>query len=116
MEQGVSPLISLLIDDLVEEHREQEGAVAELVAHADDLVTRPDWGPVAMTLRAGIDALVWDLEASIRLEDDVLFARFDGAPCQGPAMWRGPRVAFSRAEGVIPGRCEGCTSQCGSAS
>jgi regulator of cell morphogenesis and NO signaling len=87
MEHGGGRLIGHLIDDLVPEHRAHEEAVARLQAMVAALPASSAPDDAIDTLRAGTAALVADLTEHVRIEDDVLFRRFDAYPrTSGPGM------------------------------
>jgi regulator of cell morphogenesis and NO signaling len=77
MEQGGNTLIGHLIDDLVREHRAHEEAVARLESLTAGLAAPPDRERTVDALRAGVAKLVDDLGMHVRLEDEVLFPRFE---------------------------------------
>jgi regulator of cell morphogenesis and NO signaling len=80
MEQGGGALIGLLIDDLERDHRAHEQAISRLEALSSGLAATPEGAGAADALRAGVNKLVADLRAHMRLEDEVLFRRFSAAP------------------------------------
>jgi regulator of cell morphogenesis and NO signaling len=76
IEQGGGSLVGHLVDDMASEHESHRAAIArlgELVAQLPS--AEPD--PAVATLRSGIGKLVADLHEHMRIEDDILFARFD---------------------------------------
>lgn len=78
MEQGGHALIGLLVDDLDAEHRAHEVAIDALLA----LV----WEPAAESLREPVQRFVNELQAHVRIEDDVLFRRFPRDRALRPIM------------------------------
>jgi regulator of cell morphogenesis and NO signaling len=80
MEQGGNALIGRLIDDLERDHRAHEEAISRLEALSAGLSGQPAREGSADALQAGVVKLVADLEAHIRLEEDVLFPRFGMSP------------------------------------
>jgi regulator of cell morphogenesis and NO signaling len=80
MEQGGSPLIGHLIDDLEREHRAHDEAIARLEALRAALSVPPGREGVAEALRAGVAKLVDDLRQHMHAEDDLLFPPFAVAP------------------------------------
>lgn len=68
MEQGGHALIGLLVDDLDAEHRAHEVAIEGLLALMDE--------PGAESLRPPVQRFVDELQAHVRIEDEVLFPRF----------------------------------------
>jgi regulator of cell morphogenesis and NO signaling len=80
MEQGGGRLIGHLIDDLVPEHRAHEDCIARLEALVSALPAPPGRDGTVDALRAGAARLVADLVEHVRLEDEVLFRRFDAFP------------------------------------
>lgn len=76
IEQGGGSLVGHLVDDMASEHDAHRAAIArlgELVAQ----LPSPDADPAVATLGQGIAKLVADLDAHMRIEDEVLFARYD---------------------------------------
>jgi regulator of cell morphogenesis and NO signaling len=80
MEQGGNALIGRLIDDLERDHRAHEEAISRLEALSAGLSGQAARHGSADALQAGVVKLVADLEAHIRLEEDVLFPRFGMSP------------------------------------
>mgnify|MGYP005845998039 CR=1 FL=1 len=80
IEQGGSPLIGHLIDDLAREHRSHDDAIARLEALVAALSVPPGCEGAAQALRAGVAKLVDDLRQHMHAEDDVLFPRYADAP------------------------------------
>jgi regulator of cell morphogenesis and NO signaling len=80
MEQGGNALIGRLIEDLEGDHRAHAQAISRLEALAGGLSGHPGPGEGADALQAGAAKLVADLQAHIRLEEDVLFPRFGPSP------------------------------------
>ncbi|MFO1341488.1 MAG: hemerythrin domain-containing protein [Burkholderiaceae bacterium] len=80
MEQGGSPLVGLLIDDLEREHRTHEASIERLQSLLAALVVPAGREAAAEAVRAAAGRLVADLSEHVRLEDEDLFARFAAAP------------------------------------
>lgn len=80
MEQGGGTMIGLLIDDLERDHRDHECAVSRLEVLALALPPLGGHEAAADSLRGGVAKLVADLRTHMRVEDEVLFPRFGGAP------------------------------------
>jgi regulator of cell morphogenesis and NO signaling len=80
IEQGGGPLVGHLVDDMVAEHRDHEAGEAEVRALLDAMASPAGAGADACALREAIEALFADLAEHVRLEDEVLFARFGDAP------------------------------------
>jgi regulator of cell morphogenesis and NO signaling len=82
IEQGGGSLVGHLVDDMASEHEAHRAAIARLGELVGDL---PRDDGAAATLRQGITKLVADLEEHMRIEDDILFARYDAprAPILG---------------------------------
>jgi regulator of cell morphogenesis and NO signaling len=80
IEQGGGALVGHLVDDMVGEHRMHEDSVAEVRALLADFVPPPDGAADVSALRAAVEALFADLAEHVRIEDEVLFARFGDAP------------------------------------
>jgi regulator of cell morphogenesis and NO signaling len=80
IEQGGSPLIGHLIDDLAREHRAHDEAIARLEELLAALHVAPEHVGIAGALRAGVAKLVDDLRQHMHAEDDVLFPPFAAAP------------------------------------
>lgn len=78
--QGGGPMVGHLVDDMVGEHRQHEAGVAEVRALLDVLEPPPGAEVDGAALRAALEALFADLEEHLRIEDDILFARFAAAP------------------------------------
>jgi regulator of cell morphogenesis and NO signaling len=78
--QGGGPLVGHLVDDMVEEHRVHEAGVAELRALLEASAPPPGAEVDGAALRAALEALFADLAEHVRIEDDILFARFAFAP------------------------------------
>jgi regulator of cell morphogenesis and NO signaling len=81
--QGGGALVGHLVDDMVAEHRAHEATVAEVRALLAALVPAPGGESTVEALRAAVESLFADLAEHVRIEDEVLFARFDDAP-RGP--------------------------------
>jgi regulator of cell morphogenesis and NO signaling len=80
IEQGGGPLLGHLIDDMVGEHRQHEEAVAEVRGLLAAAAAAPGAEAGMASLRSAIEALFTDLAEHVRLEDEVLFARFAAVP------------------------------------
>ncbi len=78
MEQGGHALIGLLVDDLDAEHRAHEVAIEALLA----LMAEPGAEP----LRQPVQRFVDELQAHVRIEDEVLFRRFPRDRAMRPIM------------------------------
>jgi regulator of cell morphogenesis and NO signaling len=76
MEQGGSPLIGLLIDDMRGEHRAHEQEIARVQALMSGLTAPAEVRAEAAALRAAVAKLLDDLAQHIAAEDDDLFLRF----------------------------------------
>lgn len=85
IEQGGGALVGHLVDDMVGEHRLHEAGVAEVRALLEALQPPTGAEGDAAALREAVEALFADLAEHVRLEDEVLFARFAGAP-RGPIV------------------------------
>jgi regulator of cell morphogenesis and NO signaling len=83
IEQGGSPLIGALIDDITREHAEHEAAVAALRARHRALPLLPP--AQATPLHHRLERFLHELAEHAALEESVLFAPFAGAPRRGPA-------------------------------
>jgi regulator of cell morphogenesis and NO signaling len=80
IEQGGSPPIGHLIDDLGREHRAHDEAIARLETLLDALHVAPEHVGIAVALRTGVAKLVDDLRQHMHAEDDVLFPPYAAAP------------------------------------
>jgi regulator of cell morphogenesis and NO signaling len=80
IEQGGAPLVGHLVDDMVDEHREHEAGVAEVRAMLAALEAPTGAEVDLAALGAAVEALFADLAEHVRIEDEVLFARFGDAP------------------------------------
>lgn len=80
IEQGGSPLIGHLIDDMSREHRAHDEEIGRLEGLLAALQPPPGGEATLAALRAGVAGFVDDLHLHMQIEDDVLFAPFVDAP------------------------------------
>jgi regulator of cell morphogenesis and NO signaling len=83
IEQGGSPLLGHLVDDMMAEHRAHEHAIGELRGCYDRLPDATRNGAAGRALKSALDGFFAELADHVHAEDEVLFSRFADRP-RGP--------------------------------